>query len=182
MYAALAALDNTVQHNYGMFHIKQLVEKQMNTLHGCSSDFLMHKTSQTYYLPPSLPPDHLLVLRLGTNKHLADIFSAKSKNRTVLINVKTVNITLASFYEELYSSENGFDKSVCDSLLYNLHKEHLPDNKSENLNASENKSESNEGHASGLITRFEQSSTILAAHNKIVSDLDRCLQPRTDTC
>ncbi|KAI4802030.1 hypothetical protein KUCAC02_019891, partial [Chaenocephalus aceratus] len=71
---------------------------------GRRSEFLMHRTRQTYYFH-SARPSHLLALRLRTNEHFADIFSVKSIDGTVLTDPKSVNTTFVSFYKDL-DSEN----------------------------------------------------------------------------
>lgn len=74
-------------------------------------------------------------MRPQTNKQFVDISSVKSKDGTVLTDPKSVNATFTSFYEELCSSEIGFDKSACESFLNDIRMEHLSDSKTEELNA-----------------------------------------------
>lgn len=78
-------LDATLQYNDSdcVSLQKELVKRENNSLLRCHSEFLMHRTRQTYYFHSS-KPSHLLATRLRTNEHFADIFCFKSKDGTVL--------------------------------------------------------------------------------------------------
>lgn len=63
-----AALDANLQHHYSdsVALQKDLIKKEINSLLRRRSEFLMHRTRQTYYFH-SARPSHLLALRLRTN-------------------------------------------------------------------------------------------------------------------
>lgn len=116
-----ATLDAILQHNFNV-HIalqKELIKKEINSLLKRRSEFLMHKTRQNYYFNSS-KPSHLLAMKLRTDEHFADIFCIKDKDGIIQSDPKTVNASFASFYQELYESENNFDKNDCNNFLNSI--------------------------------------------------------------
>ena len=101
-----ATLDATLQHNFNdhAAQQKEMIKKEINSLLKRRSEFLMHKTRQTYYFNSS-KPSHLLAMKLRKDEHFADIFCIKDKDGIIQSDPKKVNASLASFYQELYSSE-----------------------------------------------------------------------------
>lgn len=114
-------LDAALQYNFNDYTAlqKELTKKEINSLLRRRSEFLMHKTRQTYYFNSS-KPSHLLAMKLRTDEHFADIFCIKDKNGIIQCDPKKVNASFASFYQELYNSENNFDKHVCNNFLNNI--------------------------------------------------------------
>lgn len=120
------SLDASLQHNFNDYTAlqKELIKKEINSLLRRRSEFLMHKTRQTYYFNSS-KPSRLLAMKLRTDEHFADIFCIKDKNNTIQCDPKKVNAVFASFYQELYNSENNFDKDVCNNFLKDVKLSHL---------------------------------------------------------
>lgn len=130
----LASLDASLQRKYNEkeYIQKELVKKEINAILRRHSEFIMHKTRQTYYFQ-SARPSHLLALRLRSDEHLADIFGVRTVDGTVQTDAKVVNSTFASFYQSLYSSEVVFVQSACDCFFSSIQLPCLSDNESAEL-------------------------------------------------
>ena len=70
-----ATLDASLQRNFNDYAAlqKELIKKEINSLVRRRSEFLMHKTRQTYFFNSS-KSSHLLAMKLRTDEHFADIF------------------------------------------------------------------------------------------------------------
>ena len=113
-----ATLDASLQLNFNV-HIalqKELTKKEINSLLRRHSEFLMHKTRQTYYFNSS-KPSHLLAMKVRTDVHFADIFCIKDKDDILQSDPKKGSASFASFYQELFNSESNFNKHVCNNFL-----------------------------------------------------------------
>ncbi len=105
-------LDTILQRNFNdtVYRQTELVKKEFNSLLRHRTEFLMHRTRQTYRFNSSRP-NHLLTMRLQTDEHFADIFCIKDKDGIIQYDPKNVNATFASFYQGLYNSETIFWQS-----------------------------------------------------------------------
>lgn len=132
-----STLDAALQHNFSTYTAlqKELTKKEINALLKRRSEFLMHKTRQTYYFNSS-KPSHLLAMKLRTDEHFADIFCIKDKDGIIQCDSKKVNASFASFYQELYNSESNFDKNVCNDFLNNIKLPRLSNDDSAKLDDS----------------------------------------------
>lgn len=76
-----ATLDASLQHHFNDYTAlqKELIKKEINSLLRRRSEFLMHKTRQTYYFNSS-KPSRLLAMKLRMDEHFADIFCIKDKD------------------------------------------------------------------------------------------------------